>query len=89
LHSAEQHFVAAQDKLKVFRFDLLAPAVGRAEGGVVAGFDYEVGEDFVEGGDRVWERWRVVAEGYEEGGDLRLLGWVAWGAGSCSYGHLS
>jgi hypothetical protein len=55
----------------------------------VAGFDYEVGEDFVEGGDRVWERWRVVAEGYEEGGDLRLLGWVAWVAGSCSYGRLS
>jgi hypothetical protein len=35
----------------------------------VAGFDYEVGKNFVEGGDGVWERWRVIAEGDEKGGD--------------------
>jgi hypothetical protein len=32
----------------------------------VAGFDYEVGEDLVEGRDGVGEGWRVVAEGDEE-----------------------
>ena len=42
----------------------MAAAVGRGEGGVVAGFDDEVGEDFVEGGDGVGEGWGVVAEGY-------------------------
>ena len=46
----------------------MAPAVGRGEGGVVAGFDDEVGEDFVEGADCAGEGWGVVAEGYEEGG---------------------
>jgi hypothetical protein len=34
----------------------------------VAGFDDEVGEDFVEGADCAGEGWGVVAEGYEEGG---------------------
>ena len=42
----------------------MAPAVGGGEGGVVAGFDDEVGEDFVEGADCAGEGWGVVAEGY-------------------------
>lgn len=39
----------------------------------MAGFDDEVGEDFVEGGDGVGEGWGVVAEGYEEGGDWSFV----------------
>jgi hypothetical protein len=47
----------------------LAATVGGAESGIVAGLDYEVGEDFVEGRNCVG-KWRgMVAEGYEEGGD--------------------
>lgn len=34
----------------------------------MAGFDDEVGEDFVKGADCAGEGWGVVAEGYEEGG---------------------
>jgi hypothetical protein len=83
LHSSEQHLVSSEDKLKVLGFDLLASAVGCAESGVVAGFDYEVCENFVECRDGVWERWRVVAEGYEEGGDwdavrVGFLKWWEW-----------
>lgn len=68
LHTAQQHLIPPQHEFEVVGFDLLAAAVGRGEGGVVAGFDDEVGEDFVEGADCAWEGRGVVAEGYEEGG---------------------
>jgi hypothetical protein len=46
----------------------------------VAGFDYEVGEDLVEGRDGVGEGWRVVAEGDEEGRDWVVVrvGFLRW-----------
>lgn len=59
----------------------------------MAGFDDEVGEDFVEGADCAREGWGVVAESYEEGGDWGGLfvrvGWYSWGGLWWTYDRLS